>query len=90
MHDWLSDPRPITVCLNEWRNAHGWTWAAVADEIGEKLTTVQQWGKAGREPSNSRPTRIIMTLIDSGRLKRKEAPPAGASGAVGVKGGTAY
>lgn len=63
-HDWETDPRPITECLKEWRGAHGWTWAETAERIGEKLATVQQWGKAGREPRNTMPTRIIMTLID--------------------------
>lgn len=65
MHDWRTDPRPIHACLNEWRAAHGWTWAQTSDAIGQRLETVQQWGKAGREPSNTRPTRIIMTLIDA-------------------------
>lgn len=63
-HDWTTDDRPITACLNEWRAAHGWTWAEAAGRIGEKLATVQQWGKAGREPRNTMPTRIIMTLVD--------------------------
>lgn len=63
MPDWTSDPRPITACLNEWRATHGWTWAQTAERIGQKLSAVQQWGK-GREPANTMPTRIIMTLVD--------------------------
>ena len=63
-HDWLNDERPIHICLNDWRGRHGWTWAETAERIGQKLATVQQWGYTGREPANSRPTRIIMTLID--------------------------
>ncbi len=65
MHDQLADQAVVVG-----RDAIALINAAVdpdaeaAGRIGEKLPTVQQWGKAGREPRNTMPTRIIMTLVD--------------------------
>lgn len=60
---WETDPRPYDQVLKAWREAHGWTWQQVADELREPLATVQRHAK-GKFPADTRARRRLMVLID--------------------------
>ena len=43
--------------------AKGWTWAAVADELGTHYNTVQKWFSGDREPANKVVLRELERLL---------------------------
>jgi uncharacterized protein YjcR len=48
----------------------GWTLAAIADELGVKSDTVENWKAGRRNPTNAKP---ILGMMDS-LLKKKQIP----------------
>jgi ribosome-binding protein aMBF1 (putative translation factor) len=60
--------------------AKGWTWAAVADELGAHYNTVQKWYSGEREPANRVVVRELERLLARKRIPKrkryKRNPPA--------------
>ena len=48
----------------------GWTLAALADELGNHVNTVEKWKAGDRQPANPRSVMLALELI----AKRKRIP----------------
>lgn len=74
MHDWETDPRPLSDCLKEWHKAHGWTRDNAAAALAVPRSTYDGWC-AGRTAPHEAMIRRLMTLFDSSAIERVSEEP---------------
>lgn len=67
LHDWETDPRPITELLPAWETAHGWSGAEAARQLRVPYLTYRDWRTGRRRPSPEGPIRRLMTLAEDRR-----------------------
>ena len=70
------DMKPIQVRLASLQSK-GWTLAALADELGQKVNTLEKWKHGDREPANEKAVLVMLERLE-GRIRipkrRRYAP----------------
>jgi transcriptional regulator with XRE-family HTH domain len=69
IHGIIGGMQEVEQALAELR-AKGWTWAAIADELGVHQETVRVWRIGRQTPANPRPVLVVLERL----LQRRRIP----------------
>lgn len=72
-HDWPTDPRPLSECLQEWGTLHGVTWGVrrwLSEQLHVPEATIKGWIEGRARPASEPLIRQVMTWVDE-RARRE-------------------